>query len=109
MEERIGEAFEFGEQLTVVGRKLQVGDAAPEFSLDYFDAKNGAMVNVQLSDSSGELRLLHVVNSLDTPVCHVGTHEHRWLLVRKHPRNLARQAVVEGDVASAKLRVYLQR
>ena len=29
--ERSGEAFELGEQLTVVGRKLAVGDAAPPF------------------------------------------------------------------------------
>ena len=30
MEERIGEAFELGEPLTVVGRKLAAGDPAPE-------------------------------------------------------------------------------
>ena len=31
MEERSGEAFELGEQLTVVGRKLPIGAAAPAF------------------------------------------------------------------------------
>ncbi|BCM91667.1 thiol peroxidase [Abditibacteriota bacterium] len=76
MEERIGEAFEFGERLTVVGRKLKVGDVGPEFALDYFDPASSAMSTVRLSDSAGQMRLLHVVNSLDTPVCHVGTH--RW-------------------------------
>lgn len=76
MEERIGEAFEFGEQLTVVGRKLQVGETAPEFALDYFDPASSAMNTVRLSDTAGQVRLLHVVNSLDTPVCHIGTH--RW-------------------------------
>jgi len=40
IEERTGEAFEFDEQLTVVGRKLQSGDTAPEFELDYFDSVN---------------------------------------------------------------------
>ncbi len=76
MEERIGEAFEFGEQLTVIGRKLQVGDTAPDFALDHFDPASSAMSTVQLADSVGQIRLLHVVNSLDTPVCQIGTN--RW-------------------------------
>lgn len=74
IEERTGEAFEFDEQLTVVGGKLQPGDAAPEFELDYFDPENEEMETVRLSDSAGRVRLLSVVNSLDTPVCHVETH-----------------------------------
>lgn len=76
MEERTNEAFEFAEQLTVVGRKLQPGDAAPDFTLDRFDAEAGAMQAVRLADSAGKVRLLNVVNSLDTPVCHVETR--RW-------------------------------
>jgi thiol peroxidase len=76
VEERIGEAFELGEQLTVVGRKLQPGDPAPDFALDYFDPTSSTMSTVRLEDSAGKVRLLNVVNSLDTPVCHVETH--RW-------------------------------
>ena len=74
IEERTGEAFEFDEQLTVVGGKLKPGDAAPEFELDYFDSENEEMNTVRLSDSTGKVRLLSVVNSLDTPVCHAETH-----------------------------------
>src|SRR3954452_7235368 len=74
IEERTGEAFEFDEQLTVVGGKLQPGDTAPEFELDYFDTENEEMVSVRLSDSAGSVRLLSVVNSLDTPVCYGETH-----------------------------------
>ncbi len=74
IEQRTGEAFEFDERLTVVGSKLKPGDAAPEFELDYFDSENEAMKTVRLSDSKGKVRLLSVVNSLDTPVCHVETH-----------------------------------
>jgi thioredoxin-dependent peroxiredoxin len=74
MEERSGEAFELSEQLTVVGKKLQPGDTAPDFALDSFDGE--AMRTVRLVDSAGNVRLLNVVNSLDTPVCHVETH--RW-------------------------------
>ncbi len=76
MEERVGEAFEFDEKLTVMGRKLRAGDAAPSFVLDHFDAANSAMQSVQLADSAGQVRLLNVINSLDTPVCHVETR--RW-------------------------------
>src|ERR687886_1116380 len=76
VEERTGEAFEFAERLTVVGRKLQPGDPAPDFTLERFDAAEGAMRQVRLSDSAGTVRLLNVVNSLDTPVCQVETR--RW-------------------------------
>src|SRR3954453_10879785 len=74
IEERTGEAFEFDEQLTVVGGKLKPADKAPEFELNYFDSENEEMVTVWLSDSAGSVRLLSVVNSLDTPVCQVETH-----------------------------------
>jgi thiol peroxidase len=74
VEERMGEAFEFDEQLTVVGSKLNPGDPAPEFELDYFNPAHEEMKSVRLSDSRGQVRLLNVINSLDTPVCHVETH-----------------------------------
>ncbi len=71
--ERAGEVLEFAEQLTVVGRRLQVGDPAPDFLLERFDAAAGAMRQVRLADSVGTVRLLNVVNSLETPVCQVET------------------------------------
>lgn len=74
IEERTGEAFEFDEKLTVVGTKLEPGDKAPDFELDYFDPAQEAMKTVRLSDSAGSVRLLSTVNSLDTPVCHLETH-----------------------------------
>lgn len=80
MEERHGEAYELGEQLTVVGRRLQPGDPAPDFTLDHFDPTASAMRQVSLADSTGQVRLLNVVNSLDTPVCHVETR--RWESLR---------------------------
>lgn len=75
-EERSGEAFELDMQLTVLGRKLCPGDAAPDFALDYFDPTDASIRSVRLADTAGQVRLLHVVNSLDTPVCHVSTR--RW-------------------------------
>ena len=75
MEERTGEAFELGEQLTVVGRKLQPGDMAPDFALDHIDPTDSSASVVSLADSAGKVRLLNIVNSLDTPVCHVETRQ----------------------------------
>jgi len=73
-DERTGEAFELGEQLTVIGRKLSIGEPAPDFTLDSFDGET--MLTVGLSDSDGRVRLINTVNSLDTAVCDVETR--RW-------------------------------
>src|SRR5262245_55876218 len=78
--ERHGEAFELDERLTVLGRKLEVGAQAPDFTLDTFDAVQGAIHGVRLADSAGKIRLLNVVNSLDTPVCQLETHHWEGLL-----------------------------
>jgi len=72
MLERSGEAFELDEQLTVVGAKLTVGAAAPPFDLDWID-DTGAVTSVRLADSAGTVRLLNVINSIDTPVCQTET------------------------------------
>ena len=71
--ERTGEAHELGEQLTVVGVKLEVGVPAPDFTLEWMDPADGSMKQVSLMDSTGNVRLLNVINSIDTPVCHVET------------------------------------
>ena len=76
MDERRGEAFELDEQLTVVGRQLQVGEPAPEFALDGIDASNDAIRVVRLTDSAGAVRVLNVINSVDTSVCDIETR--RW-------------------------------
>lgn len=88
--ERQGEAYELGEQLTVIGRKLEPGEMAPDFELETFDADSGAIRSVRLADTAGKVRLLNVVNSLDTPVCHVETRH--WDDLR---RQLPTHIVVE--------------
>jgi thiol peroxidase len=79
--ERTGEAFELDARLTVVGRQLQPGDLAPDFALDYLDPTDASIRTIRLDDSAGRVRLLNVVNSLDTPVCHVETK--RWETERR--------------------------
>jgi thiol peroxidase len=78
--ERRDEAYELDERLTVVGRRLAVGDEAPAFELSCLDPETEQMRAVSLADSAGEVRLLNVVNSLDTPVCHIETR--RWEQLR---------------------------
>ena len=69
MEERRGEAFAGTELLTVSGRHLHPGEAAPDFCLDYLDLVDMAVHTVHLADSAGMVRLLSVVNTLERPVC----------------------------------------
>lgn len=76
LRERMGDAFELDEQLTVVGDRLRAGDAAPDFALDAFDAGTQSIATVTLADSAGTVRLFNVINSLDTPVCSIETR--RW-------------------------------
>jgi thioredoxin-dependent peroxiredoxin len=102
MEERIGEAFELGEQLTVVGKKLQPGEQAPDFILDSLDPSDSAIHRVQLTDSAGTVRLLNVVNSLDTPVCHVETR--RWEELRADLPAEVRIYTVSMDLPFAQAR-----
>jgi thioredoxin-dependent peroxiredoxin len=76
MEERIGEVFVGAEQLPAMGTRLQVGDLAPDFRLDYLDLADMVVRTISLADSRGLVRLLSVVNSLERPVCQRVTH--RW-------------------------------
>lgn len=76
MIERTGEAFEEGIQLTVVGPKLAVRQTAPDFLLESLSPGEAMPSPVALSDSAGRIRLLNVINSIDTPVCQCETR--RW-------------------------------
>ncbi len=76
MEERMNDAFAGSEQLTVIGRRLHPGGAAPDFCLNYLDLVDMAVHTVRLSDLAGMVCLLSMVNSLERPVCQVVTR--RW-------------------------------
>ncbi len=57
-----------GKELTVLGRRLEAGDQAPEFSVEASDFSK-----VTLADSAGRVRLISVVAALDTSVCDMQT------------------------------------
>jgi thiol peroxidase len=101
-EERHGEAFEEGIRLTMVGRRLGEGEPAPDFELDCLDAGAAFPRTVTLADSAGAVRLLNVVNSLDTPVCHVETH--RWERLRGELPGGVRFYTVSMDLPFAQAR-----
>src|SRR5947207_9626640 len=96
MDERVGEAFELDERLTVVGRKLEVGEQAPAFELEGVDPADGSIHPVRLGDSAGAVLLLNVVNSVDTPVCDVETK--RWDALGPDFPQSARIVTVSMDV-----------
>jgi len=81
MQERSGEAFAGTEPLTVIGKQLQAGDPAPDFRLDYLDLVDLAVRTISLADSTGVVRLLNVVNSLEHPLCQKVTRQWEALCV----------------------------
>jgi thiol peroxidase len=100
--ERRDEAYELDERLTVVGRRLAAGDEAPAFELACLDPDTDEMREVSLADSAGEVRLLNVVNALDTPVCHVETR--RWEQLRADLPPAVRVYTISMDLPFAQAR-----
>jgi thiol peroxidase len=72
--ERLGAAAEFGKSLTILGTPLVVGDAAPDFTLEWLPSPADEVRGITLASTAGDVRLLHVVHSVDTPICHRGLH-----------------------------------
>ncbi len=75
-EERMNEAFSHEERLTVVGKKLESGQVAPDFLLDYVDLIDLTIHQASLADSVGSVRVLSLINSLDIATC--GRQARRW-------------------------------
>ena len=88
MEERLGEVFAGTQQLTVIGKRLERGDPAPDFRLDYLDLADLAIRTVGLADSAGMVRLLSVVNSLERALCQRITRQWEALCAALPPRCL---------------------
>ena len=66
--ERKGVVTLRGNAITLVGPEVKVGDKAPNFTLTGNDMKP-----VTLADTTGKVRIIASVPSLDTPVCHAET------------------------------------
>jgi thiol peroxidase len=60
-----------GNPIDVMGEELKVGEKAPDFTLVAQD-----LSNVTLKDTTGKVRIISTVPSLDTPVCAAETK--RW-------------------------------
>jgi thiol peroxidase len=59
-----------GTPMTLAGEAVEVGQAAPDFTLHYFE---GGMKTLALADLKGKPTLISVVPSLDTGVCAIQT------------------------------------
>ncbi|MAG36756.1 MAG: lipid hydroperoxide peroxidase [Dehalococcoidia bacterium] len=68
VEERVDAATRDGTLITLLGRELQVGDRAPDFLLVDTDLNE-----VSLADTGSKVRILSLVHSVDTGVCHTET------------------------------------
>ncbi len=73
MIERTQAAFAGSQPLTVLGAALEPGDTAPPFELLHLGPNDTAPHPVRLADTAGMVRLLNVVNSVDTRVCDTTT------------------------------------
>jgi len=69
-QERTGVITFKGNPMTLLGPDVKVGDAAPGFTV-----VDTGLQPVTLGDSSGKVRLITVVPSLDTPVCDTMTRK----------------------------------
>jgi thioredoxin-dependent peroxiredoxin len=76
---RSGTVTELGRPLTVLGAMLAPGDAAPPFTLDWLPSPADEVRELELASTASEVRLLHVVHSVDTPVCYRGLHRFEQL------------------------------
>lgn len=59
-----------GTPMTLLGSELKVGEAAPEFTLHYFE---GGLKTLTNSDLRGKPAIVSIVPSLDTGVCQIQT------------------------------------
>ena len=66
--ERSGATTFKGNPLTLIGPELKPGDKAPDFKLI-----DTTLKEVTLADTGGNVRIISVVPSLDTPVCDAQT------------------------------------
>ena len=68
MQERSGVITFKGNPMTLLGSELKVGDKAPDFKV-----VDTGMAPVSLASSSGKVRIISAVPSLDTPICDTET------------------------------------
>jgi thioredoxin-dependent peroxiredoxin len=59
-----------GNPMTLAGNEVKAGQAAPDFTVHYFE---GGMKTIKLADVKGKPTILSVVPSLDTGVCAMQT------------------------------------
>lgn len=67
---RTGSVTLKGNPVSLAGKELKAGDAAPDFKL-----QDTALAEISLAASAGKTRIIATIPSLDTPVCHAETKQ----------------------------------
>ncbi len=69
MQKRANEVTMNGNNVTLLGPQIKVGDNAPDFTV-----QNSGMSPVKLSDFEGKVKIINAVPSIDTSVCSAQVH-----------------------------------
>lgn len=69
MQKRANEVTMNGNNVTLLGPQIKVGDNAPDFTV-----QNSGMSPVKLSDFKGKVKIINAVPSIDTSVCSAQVH-----------------------------------
>lgn len=69
MQKRVNEVTMRGNPITLLGSKINVGDMAPDFTVQDLEMKP-----IKLSDFNGKVRIINSVPSIDTSVCSAQVH-----------------------------------
>lgn len=69
MDKRTDEVTMQGKPITLLGKKLKVGDKAPNFTVQGTDFST-----IKLSDFTGKVMIINAVPSVDTSVCSAQLH-----------------------------------
>lgn len=98
MIERPGDVTRKGNRFTVIGPKLKVGDKAPDFKLvnNLFSTET-----ISLAGSTGKVRLINVVPSLNTRICDAQTRRFSQEIAQYSDRVVAYTISVDLPVAQA--------
>ena len=83
-----------GNPLTLAGEAVQVGQAAPDFTVHYYE---DGLQTISKPDLQGKPSIVSVVPSLDTPVCQIQTKR-----FNHGPLARARRSVVRTHTGNQK-------
>jgi thiol peroxidase len=99
VERRVGIVTDEGAPRTLLGRRVRIGDSAPDFDCVVQDRSTLALESVKLADTPPVVRVFSVVPSLDTPVCAIQTARFDAAVAKRAPAVAAYAVSVDTPYA----------